>query len=98
MPVLTVPTWSKYNTGAYVGTVALAYLCFVMFMLFCFALVVFQGAVTEELGMGECLSLCTVLDVASTGISGCKVCTCWLGTQHCVVPAAAGSAVGSKCK
>lgn len=37
----------------YIGTIAFAYICFVMFILFCFALVVFQSAVSEELGIGE---------------------------------------------
>jgi hypothetical protein len=46
-------TWSKYNTGTYIGTIAFAYLCFVMFTLFFFALIVFQSAVSEELGIGE---------------------------------------------
>lgn len=42
------------HTGTYLGTIGFAYLCFVMFLLFFFALVVFQGAVTEELGLREC--------------------------------------------
>lgn len=44
-------TWSQINTGAYLGTIGFAYLCFVMFILFFFALILFQGAVTEELGL-----------------------------------------------
>ncbi|KAI8477037.1 MAG: hypothetical protein J3K34DRAFT_516008 [Monoraphidium minutum] len=44
-------TWGKYSTGAYNGTIAFSYLCFIMFMLFCFALIVFQTAVSEELGI-----------------------------------------------
>ena len=38
--------------GRYTGTVAFSYICFIMFMIFCFALVVFQGAVSDELGIG----------------------------------------------
>lgn len=44
-------SWTQMNTGAYLGTVGFAYLCFVMFILFFFALVIFQGAVTQELGL-----------------------------------------------
>lgn len=51
---LAVPqAWSPYNTGEYIGTIAFAYICFIMFILFSFALVVFQSAVSEELGIGE---------------------------------------------
>jgi hypothetical protein len=32
---------------------AFAYLCFCMFLLFFICLVIFQGAVTENLGIGE---------------------------------------------
>lgn len=53
LPPRTVAgTWSKYNTGEYVGTIAFAYICFVMFIAFFFALIVFQSAVSEELGIG----------------------------------------------
>ena len=45
-------SWSKYNTGEYLGATALAYICFVMFMAFFLALVLFQGAVSEQLGIG----------------------------------------------
>lgn len=44
-------SWSKYSTGEYNATIALAYLCFIMFIVFCFALIVFQTAVSEELGI-----------------------------------------------
>lgn len=44
-------TWSKVNTGTYLGTIGFAYLSFVMFILFFFGLVVFQSAVNEELGL-----------------------------------------------
>jgi hypothetical protein len=44
-------SWSKVNTGQYVGATAFAYVCFVMFMAFFLALVLFQGAVSEQLGM-----------------------------------------------
>ncbi|WIA30712.1 hypothetical protein OEZ86_000780 [Tetradesmus obliquus] len=44
-------SWSSVNMGTYLGTIGFAYLCFVMFILFFFALVVFQGAVTQELGL-----------------------------------------------
>lgn len=47
-------TWTKINTGTYLGTIAFAYLCFVMFLLFFFALVIFQSAVNQELGLREC--------------------------------------------
>eukprot|EP00879_Flechtneria_rotunda_P019795 GHRR01020807.1.p1 GENE.GHRR01020807.1~~GHRR01020807.1.p1 ORF type:complete len:193 (+),score=56.80 GHRR01020807.1:314-892(+) len=60
-------SWSKVNTGAYLGTIGFAYLCFVMFVLFFFALVVFQGAVTEELGLREYWLLCR--------IPWCKLCS-----------------------
>lgn len=43
--------WSQYNTGEYLGTIGFAYICFVMFILFFFALIFFQGAVNEELGL-----------------------------------------------
>lgn len=49
--VAVADSWSKVNTGTYLGTIGFAYLCFVMFLLFFFALVVFQGAVNEELGL-----------------------------------------------
>ncbi len=45
--------WSSVSTGVFIGTIAFAYICFVMFLLFAFALVVFQSAVSEELGIGE---------------------------------------------
>lgn len=45
LPLLTLP---RYN-----GTIAMAYLCFIMFIVFFFALIVFQTAVSEELGIGE---------------------------------------------
>ncbi|GBF93754.1 hypothetical protein Rsub_06086 [Raphidocelis subcapitata] len=51
LEVKLVGTWSKYNTGQYIGTIAFAYICFVMFILFFFALVIFQSAVSEELGI-----------------------------------------------
>jgi len=44
-------SWSKVNTGTYLGTIGFAYLCFVMFILFFLALVMFQSAVNEELGL-----------------------------------------------
>lgn len=44
-------TWSKVNTGTYLGTIGFAYLSFVMFILFFFGLVIFQSAVNEELGL-----------------------------------------------
>jgi len=44
-------TWTQLNSGVYVATIALAYLCFVMFLLFFVALVVFQSAVADELGI-----------------------------------------------
>lgn len=45
--------WSKYNTGQFQGTIAFAYICFVMFQLFFWALVIFQSGVSEELGLRE---------------------------------------------
>eukprot|EP00775_Hariotina_reticulata_P012892 gene12892-13018_t len=51
LEVKLADTWSKYNTGTYIGTIGFAYICFVMFILFFFSLVIFQGAVTEELGL-----------------------------------------------
>jgi hypothetical protein len=44
-------SWTSVNMGTYLGTIGFAYLCFVMFILFFFALVIFQGAVTQELGL-----------------------------------------------
>lgn len=44
-------SWSSNKTGAFIGTVAMAYICFVMFILFAICLLVFQGAVTKELGL-----------------------------------------------
>lgn len=41
--------WTKYNTGEFAATTGFAYICFVMFMLFFVALLMFQGAVAEEL-------------------------------------------------
>ncbi len=35
------------------ATTAFAYICFCMFILFSVALVIFQGAVSDELGIGE---------------------------------------------
>ena len=35
------------------GTIAFAYICFIMFIVFFFALIIFQSAVSEELGIGE---------------------------------------------
>jgi hypothetical protein len=46
------PTNTPLPRRRYNGTIAFAYICFIMFMLFCFALVVFQTAVSEELGIG----------------------------------------------
>lgn len=51
MQVKLADSWSQYNTGEYLGTIAFAYICFVMFSLFFFALIFFQGAVNEELGL-----------------------------------------------
>jgi hypothetical protein len=48
-----VPVWGTYNTGQYVATIAFSYICFAMLILFCFALVAFQGAVSDELGICE---------------------------------------------
>jgi len=49
-----VPTaWTVFNTREYMGAVAFAYLCFLMFLAFSIALVVFQSAVSEELGIGS---------------------------------------------
>jgi hypothetical protein len=45
--------WSKYNTGEFIGTIAFAYLCFIMFMLFFFCLIIFQSGVSEELGISK---------------------------------------------
>ncbi len=37
-------SWSKYNTGQYVGTIAFSYICFIMFLAFFFA--VSRGSTT----------------------------------------------------
>eukprot|EP00877_Chromochloris_zofingiensis_P002190 jgi/Chrzof1/11972/Cz06g16170.t1 len=55
--------WSKYNTGEYVATIVFAYMCFVMFILFFFALVIFQSAVSEELGIGKLNRLASSVQV-----------------------------------
>lgn len=44
-------TWTELNSGVYVATIVFAYLCFVMFLLFFVALILFQGAVSDELGI-----------------------------------------------
>lgn len=44
-------TWTELSSGVYVATIAFAYLCFVMLLLFFVALVAFQSAVTAELGL-----------------------------------------------
>ncbi|GIL62966.1 hypothetical protein Vafri_17133 [Volvox africanus] len=44
-------SWSKYSTELYVGAEVFAFICFVMFMLFFLTLVIFQGAVTDHLGI-----------------------------------------------
>lgn len=50
-------TWSKYNTGEYIGTIVFSYLCFIMFLFFFLALVIFQGAISEQLGIAASLSI-----------------------------------------
>ncbi|GLI62517.1 hypothetical protein VaNZ11_005173 [Volvox africanus] len=44
-------SWTKYSTELYVGAEVFAFICFVMFMLFFLTLVIFQGAVTDHLGI-----------------------------------------------
>jgi hypothetical protein len=51
LPAVTV--WGQYNTGQYIATVVFSYICFAMLILFFLALVLFQGAVTDELGICE---------------------------------------------
>ena len=72
-PALPCPavadSWSKVNTGTYLGTIGFAYLCFVMFLLFFFALVVFQSAVNEELGLRKCST-----NYAAQGLSTSATC------------------------
>jgi hypothetical protein len=58
-------TWTKVNTGTYLGTIGFAYLSFVMFILFFFGLVLFQSAVNEELGLRELLSAASLSAVAA---------------------------------
>jgi hypothetical protein len=45
LPHAVPDRWTKVNTGTYLGTVGFSYLCFIMFLLFFFALVIFQGEV-----------------------------------------------------
>ncbi|GIL69805.1 hypothetical protein Vretimale_10147 [Volvox reticuliferus] len=44
-------SWTKYSTELYIGAEVFAFVCFVMFMLFFLTLVIFQGAVTDHLGI-----------------------------------------------
>lgn len=68
-------TWTKVNTGTYLGTIGFAYLSFVMFILFFFGLVLFQSAVNEELGLRELPS--TVIGVAAnqSRLAACLLCS-----------------------
>lgn len=52
-PAAVSGTWTQVNTGTYLGTIGFAYLSFVMFILFFLGLVMFQSAVSEELGLRE---------------------------------------------
>jgi uncharacterized membrane protein len=47
--------WTSVMTGAFRGTYVLSYIVAVMFMLFFLILLIFQGAVTKELGICEYL-------------------------------------------
>ncbi len=46
--------WTKYTTELYIGAEVFAFLCFAMFIIFFLALVIFQNAVTDHLGMSKC--------------------------------------------
>jgi hypothetical protein len=61
-------TWTNLNTGTYLGTIAFAYLSFVMFILFFLGLVMFQSAVNEELGLRKCTQ--------TSGATACLVMGC----------------------
>lgn len=61
----------SWTLGTYLGTIAFAYLSFVMFILFFLGLVMFQSAVNEELGLRKCTGTCQTAalwwDVVRTG-------------------------------
>lgn len=55
-------SWTEFNSREYAAATGMAYFCFLLFMAAGVALLVFQGAVTEELGIGErgpLLTVCT---------------------------------------
>lgn len=68
-------TWTKVNTGTYLGTIGFAYLSFVMFILFFFGLVLFQSAVNEELGLRELLSALGSIALAIAAAATAGSCT-----------------------
>lgn len=51
-----VAAWSKYTTELFIGTEVFAFLCFVLFILFFLALVIFQSAVSDQLGITQAMS------------------------------------------
>jgi len=46
-----LPSWGTLQSGTYQACMGFAFLCFVMFLLFFLVLVIFQSAVSEQLGM-----------------------------------------------
>ncbi|EFJ43339.1 hypothetical protein VOLCADRAFT_106917 [Volvox carteri f. nagariensis] len=46
-----VTAWGKYSTDLYIGAEVFAFICFAMFILFFLILVIFQGAVSDHLGI-----------------------------------------------
>jgi hypothetical protein len=45
--------WTAYDTGAFKGTFAFAYICTILYMVFFLALLIFQGGITKQLGICE---------------------------------------------
>lgn len=81
-PAAVAGTWTQVNTGTYLGTIAFAYLSFVMFILFFLGLVLFQSAVSEELGLCE----------QQAAASFCQHCHTHLGQQQAAAAAVASVA------
>mmetsp|Transcript_34639 Transcript_34639/g.62390 ORF Transcript_34639/g.62390 Transcript_34639/m.62390 type:complete len:218 (-) Transcript_34639:370-1023(-) len=47
----TLSKWSKYDTGAYIGTTIFSLICAFMYMVFFIVLVIFQGGIMKQTGL-----------------------------------------------
>jgi hypothetical protein len=66
-PPAVATSWTKYNSGEYMGATVFAYIVAVLFLLFTIALLAFQSAISEELGIPAAPSGAAARGVAGPG-------------------------------